>query len=511
MSRKEIGMRKLKELLRYKALGISQNQTERALRVSGKTIRKYWLRADGVGLIYSDGLAEEDIEKRLIVDFGEEPAPHRLDHCDWKRIADEVTKSKVGLNIIWEEEIAAGRFHLSYSQFCRRFTRHHRKSALSFHKEYEPGKIAEVDFCDGIDVVDLRTGEIIKTDLFLMTLGASRYTYGEFCLRQDLPTWLDLHTHAFEYFGGVPEAVVPDNLKSGVAHACRYEPDINPAYAEFTCHYGFVVLPARVGKPKDKPLVERSVMAFQRWFYQRHRERRFTSLAELNEQLWEDLPLYNQKIHRRFGESRKTRFDRLEREKLKPLPERRFEMATWKKAKLHPDCHAVFDYSFYSAPYQLRGDYLDIRATSAVVEIYRKGNRVAVHRRSFQRGCYVTRKEHLPPQHQAILEITPQNILKQAREIGESTEQMVRELMAKYGHPTLGLRACQGVVRLKNRYSAQRLEAACRRALEYKSITFRAVNKILARGLDRQVHQAPDWDVTLRRMNPNLRGREYFH
>lgn len=186
-------------------------------------------------------------------------------------------------------------------------------------------------------------------------------------------------------------------------------------------------------------------------------------------------------------------------------------MATWKKAKLHPDCHAAFDYSFYSAPYQLRGDYLDIRATSSTVEIYRKGNRVAVHQRSYQRGSYVTRKEHLPPEHHAILEITPQHLLKQAKDIGESTEQMVRELMAKYSHPTLGLRACQGVVRLKNRYSPQRLEAACRRALEYRSITFRAVNKILARGLDRQIHQPPDWDADLRRMNPNLRGKEYFH
>lgn len=512
MSKKETSMRKLKELLRYKGLGITQNQTERALKVSGKTIRKYWSRAETKGIVYSESLSEEELERRLIVEYGEPIPSHRLDQCDWERIAGEVSKSKVGLNILWEEEAAAGRFHLSYSQFCRRFERHHRRQALSFHKEYEPGKIGEVDFCDGIDLVDLKTGAVTSTQLFLMKLGASRYVYAEFCLSQDLPTWIDLHIHAFEYFGGVPEALVPDNLKSGVSKACRYEPDLNPVYTELACHYGFVVLPARVAKPKDKPLVERAALDFQKWFYQRWRHRKFFSLAELNQQLWEDLEIYNGgKIHRRFGETRQTRFERLEKGVLKPLPEKRFEMALWKKAKTHPDCHIAFEKSFYSVPFALRGEYLDVRATFSTVEIYHKGKRVAAHLKSQQRGRYQTNREHLPPEHKAILEITPQRLLEEAVSIGPSCEAFVTELFAKYGHPILGLRSALGIVRLVKNYPPQRVEAACQRALQYKALTFKAVRQILQRGLDRQVEQTLDWNLEQRRLNPNLRGKEYFH
>jgi len=322
-----------------------------------------------------------------------------------------------------------------------------------------------------------------------------------------------LHTHAFEFFGGVVEATIPDNLKSGVTKACRYEPVINPTYTEYAAHYGFAVLPARVRKPKDKPLVERTALSFQRWFYQRHRHRRFTSLAELNEQLWQDLDLYHQKTHRRFGESRQARFLRLEKGCLKPLPEKRFELAIWQKAKLHPDCHVSFESHFYSAPFALRGEYLDVRATSAVVELYRKGIRVATHLRSHQRGYYSTKKEHLPPEHKAILEITPQRLLDEAKTIGESTKHMLHELLAKKGHPTLGIRSCQGVIRLKARYGNERLEAACKRALEYRSLSFQAVNKILERGLDQQDKQneLPDWDPDSRRLNPLLRGKDYYH
>lgn len=509
--RKEIGMRKLKELLRLKALGMTQNQTEGALKVSGKTIRKYWSRADQIALIYSETFTEEDLEKKLILDFGEKPPADPVNVSDWARLADEVIQSKVGLNILWEEECSAGRFHLSYSQFCRQFARFHKRSASSFHKEYEPGKIGEVDFTDGISILDPKTGELTPTDLFLMVLGASRSTYAEFCLHQDLPTWLDLHTHAFEYFGGVPEATVPDNLKSGVTKACRYEPETNPTYTEYAAHYGFVILPARVRKAKDKPLVERTAQIFQKWFYQKYRYRTFTSLAELNGQLWADLPLFHQMIHRRFGESRQDRFERLEKKALKPLPERHFELSVWQKAKLHPDCHVTFDRCFYSAPYPHRGDYLDVRATSATVEIYRKGVRIAVHVRSRIRGEFKTQKEHLPPEHQAYLEITPQRLLDEAKTIGEATERMLHELLAKRGHPTLGIRSCQGVVRLKGRYGSQRLEAACRRALDYRAITFKAVNQILQRGLDQQTEISPDWDRGQRELGSHLRGKEYYH
>ncbi|MBF0493492.1 MAG: IS21 family transposase [Deltaproteobacteria bacterium] len=508
--KKEIGMRKLKDLLRLKSLGMSQNQTERALKVSGKTIRKYWGRAEEVSLVYSEALSEEELERKLILDFKEKPAREPVNVCDWQRIADEVVKSKVGLSILWEEECAAGRFRLSYSQFCRHFERVHRRSAFSFHKEYEPGKVAEVDFTDGIPILDLKTGELMDTQLFLMVLGASRFTYGEFCLSQDLPTWLNLHTHAFEYFGGVPELTTPDNLKSGITKPCRYEPQINPSYTEYAAHYGFAVLPARVRKPKDKPLVERAAQIFQKWFYQRHRHRRFTSLSELNGQLWADLEIFHEKPHRRFGESRRSRFDRLEKGSLKALPERGFELSCWKKAKQHPDSHIAFENSFYSASYLYRGEIHDIRATVSTVEIYRKGVRIAVHLRASHRGQFRTQKEHLPPGHQALLEITPQRLLDEAKSVGECTVRMLEEILAKRSHPALGLRSCQGVMRLGSRYGSKRLEAACRRALEYKALNFKAVNQILQKGLDQETQTPPDWDPQ-QRLQSHLRGKDYYH
>lgn len=301
---------------------------------------------------------------------------------------------------------------------------------------------------------------------------------------------------------------MPDNLRAGVAKPCRYDPEVNPSYAELARHFGTVVLPARVRRPRDKAAVEAGVLAVERWVLAPLRNRRFFSLAELNEAMAERVGWLNARPFRGSPASRRELFEEIERPALKPLPEGRFEVAEWKKVTVNIDYHVEFDERFYSVPYQLVRQRLDLRATATTVEVFRTGRRVASHRREYGRRRFVTDPAHMPASHRAHLEWTPSRLVEWARTVSADTAAFVEKILVSRAHPEHAYRTCLGIMSLARRYGSERTGAACERALAAGATSYSSVKSILAEGLDRvplrpsAVPPPPDHE--------NLRGAGYW-
>ena len=322
------------------------------------------------------------------------------------------------------------------------------------------------------------------------------------------------HVRAFEFLGGVPRVVVPDQLKSGVTVASRYEPTVQRSYQEMATHYGTVVLPARPGHPRDKAKVETAVLVAQRWILAKLRNQTFHSIEALNERIGELLEELNERPMRVYGKSRRELFEQLDKSALGALPEKRFACGEWKRVTVNIDYHVEYEHHYYSVPYALLGEKLWVRATRATVEIFRDDSfradaRVTVHERSNVRGRHTTKPEHMPKAHQKHAEWSPSRIVKWAETIGPSTAQLAQAILEERPHPEQGYRSCLGILRLGKRFGDARLEVACARALAVGARSYRHVESILKHGLDRV---PGDGDPTLvSRAHENVRGRDYYH
>ncbi len=339
----------------------------------------------------------------------------------------------------------------------------------------------------------------------MAVLGASNYTYAEATWTQKLPDWIGSHVRAFAYFGGVPEIVVPDNLKSGVHKACYYDPESNPTYQDLAGHYGVAVLPTRAAHPRDKAKVEVGVQIVQRWILARLRHRTFFSLAEANTAIRELLERLNTRRFRRLPGCRRSLFEELEKPVLRPLPINPYEYAEWKKATVGIDYHVEVEDHYYSVPYQLVRQEIQVRFTQTTVEVFKSGKRVAAHPRKFQPHRHTTLEEHMPSSHRAHVEWTPPRILNWASTIGAPVALFIKELLESRAHPEQGFRAAMGVIRLAKKVGNERLKAACRRALAIGGVSFRCVANILDRGQDQL--PLPEEDPTrLPQDHENIRG-----
>ena len=314
---------------------------------------------------------------------------------------------------------------------------------------------------------------------------------------------------AFNFFGGVPRAVVPDNLKSGVAKSCRYEPDLNPAYAELAAHYGTTVIPARPVSPRDKAKVESGVLIVKRWILARLRNLTFFSLAELNIAIAELVIRLNEKPFQKLDGSRKSLFLELEQPELMPLPKTPYQFARWKKARANIDYHIEVEHHYYSVPYRLIGSQLDVRLTATVVEVFNGGVRITSHIRSYKKGGFTTKEEHRPKAHQRYLDWKPSRIIAWAEKTGPATAKLTEAILAKRTHPEHGYRSCLGLLRLGERYSPQRLEQAAARALGSGAHSYKSVKSILEKGLDQlpEEEDAPQLPLI---DHGNLRGSGYY-
>ena len=482
-----IPMSKIREIWRYKSMGLSERQIAKALKHSRNTVKKYLLAP-----VYEEQNAPSQIP---------EVCNDWMSNIDWERIKAEV-EAGVSLNVLWEEEVAKGNCPIQYPGFWKQFSKRFPNLPVTMIRHFQAGERVEIDFCDGIDILLPATGEIIRTHLFMGVLCASRYAYGEFTLSQKSEDFLSAQARMLKFFGGVPQIVSPDNLKSAVNKTHRYDPEINPAYTKLAEHFGFVVVPARVRTPKDKAIIERTLQIFQRWFFARVRHRTFTGLAELNHCLLEHLKLFHQKQHRIFRKSRQEMFEE-ERLHLNPLPSSEYVVETFKRAKLHSDCHFEFDKNLYSAPWKLRGKTLDIWASSTSVTAYFEGERVAMHGRSKTRAKPVTDKSHYPPEHQAYLEITPCRLREEAKDLGQDVYNVINDLMSGPA-PLAHLRRCQGILALRKKYTTEQLNAACKLAREFNRTRVPQIESLAK-------YQRPKESINITRTeNPFLRGDKLF-
>src|SRR5215475_13369024 len=377
-------------------------------------------------------------------------------------------------------------------------------------QSHRAGETLFVDYAgQTMPVVDARTGEVHEAAIFIAVLGASNYTFAEATWSQSLPDWIGSHVRAFAALGGVPQVVVPDNLKAAVSRAHRYEPTLSRTYADLAQHYGVAIVPARAARPRDKAKVEVGVQVVERWILARLRHHTFFALPALNAAITDLLVALNQRPFKKLPGSRQSLFESLDRPALRPLPAQPYEYAEWKLVRVNIDYHVEVDGHYYSVPYTLVRQQLDVRLSAAVVELFAKGKRVASHRRSSQKGRHSTVAAHMPRAHQQYAEWTPQRLIHWAATSGPATAQVVEAILASRPHPQQGFRSCLGIMRLGKSYSAERLEAACRRALTLGACSYKSIESILKKGLDRQpVPQPPASMASPPHLN--IRGPQYY-
>lgn len=502
-------MRKIREVLRLKwSLGRSHREVVRSCSIGQGTVSEFLRRARGLSWEEVQEMDDRELEDRLYppptAGSGPRPEP------DWAEVYQELKRPGVTLLLLWEEYRTDSPHGYGYSWFCDHYRAFRRTLDATLRQDYKAGELLLVDYAgQTIPVVDRHTGEIREAQLFVACLGASQYIYAEATWGQTLPEWIEAHVHALEFLGGSTEILVPDNTKTGVRSPCRYEPEINPTYAEMARHYGIAVIPTRVRKPRDKAKVENAVLQAERWVLARLRKRTFFHLADLNRAVGELVAKLNDKTRKDLGLSRRQLYEKLDRPALRPLPTERYRFASWKKVRVAPDYHVELLRHYYSVPYQLIGQQLDLRASARTVEIFHKARSVARHARSAGPG-HTTVAEHMPKSHQHYLEWTPERLVRWARKSGEATAEVVTTILESKRHPQQGFRSCLGLLSLERRYDAERLEAACRRALLIRSPSYRSVKSILRAGLDQKPLAQEEQTATQRVEHQNIRGAAYY-
>jgi len=496
MASKGLNMKIVEEIRRLKALGFGKRKIARTLGVHRGTVARYY-DDNTASAVYND----EDVAEVL----GNNEAENRwAGEVDWQAVRDEVLTG-IPINIVYAELVEKNKVPVQYAAFWKQLQRRAPCLKTTMVRVFAPGSRTEIDYCDGIAFVNVATGELIETEFFVGVLCSSRYAFAEFTLSQKSSDFLSSHVRMWDYFGGCSQVVAPDNLKSAVTKAHRYDPVLNPAYTKLATHYGFAVVPARVRRPQDKALVERTIQIFQRWFFMVVRNRVFTSLLELNACLREHLVLFNARRHRVFGKSRAEMFVS-EREHLMPLPKDIYQVATHATAKLSRDCHLIFDHNFYSSPHRLRGLVLDVWVTETAVEIYHMAERVAFHPRSKTYGKFLTTPEHYPPAHQAYLEEDIIKVKAWAESTGPEAAKLIGELL--FGpYPLRHLRRAQTILRLSTKYSKAQLEAATTVANRFNQRTSQYIERVIKQSNALSALERGGKTIQ-REFNPHLRGTE---
>jgi len=504
-------MRKIRDVLRLQADGLSKRQIADSLGIGATAAATYMQRAAKAGLAWPLPADLDDAALDALL-YPPPPLSNMPDRRlpDWTRIHSELKRPGVTLQLLWEEYRIAEPNGLSRSWFCERYRQWEKRLSPVMRQTHVAGEKLFVDYAGTtIDIIDAETGEVHACQLFVAALGASSLTYAEATLTQTLPDWIGAHTRAFAYFGGVAAMVVSDNLKSGITKACFYEPAVNRSYQEMATHYGTAIIPARPRKPRDKAKVEVAVQIATRWIIAKLRNRTFFTLAELNAAIGECVAALNERTSRHLGSSRRELFEKIEQSTLKPLPAEPYEFAAWKEVRVGLDYHVDIEKHYYSVPHALLREALWARITARTVELFHNGRRVASHVRSSGNRKPSTIPEHMPASHLRYAEWTPERLLRKAAEVGPKTAILVELIMRDRPHPEQGFRASIGIIGLRRSYGIERLEAACSRALEINARSYRSVKSILQNNLDRKRPASSAEGPAI--VHANIRGSTYFH
>ena len=510
MAARRMSVRKILEILKLKWQdGLSNRQIAVSCNVSPSTVSDLIQRATHAGLSWPSvqEMTDQALEKLLYVDVSLRKPPDVMP--DWQYIHKELSRPGVTLKLLWWEykEIQPDGFQ--YTQFCYHYRQWAKHLDVVMRQHHKAGEKVFVDWAgQTVPIHNPVTGEVSEAYVFVAVLGASNYAFARIYPSMELRDWIQAHCLAFEFFGGVPLIVVPDNLKTGVKKAVYYDPDLNPTYADMARHYGVVVLPTRVRRPNDKSKVEHGVLHVERSILAALRDYTFFSVDEANDAVSEKLEELNNKPFQKLDGSRTSWFLELDKPALRPLPKQRYEFRQWKKAAVHIDYHVEFEKALYSVPYKLVGKSVEILSTQTMVEIFYQGMLVATHKRCTKYERYSTKSEHMPPAHQKYASRSPESMEAWAGTVGDHVQKWAHGLFKRCVHPEQGYRAVLGVIQLAKRYSSERVNNACRRAVLCGAYSYRSVKSILEKGLDSIALDTPTQAALPE--HENIRGAQYY-
>jgi transposase len=509
---------KIIEMLRMFEKGMTQREIAASAGCGKSTI------GDVLRLCEENGITSEAASRLTDAELHEALYPQsqsqpRTKHLpDWKAIHEELAKHKnLNLQFIWEEYRTQRPEGLSYSQFCKLY-RQYRKASdrqVSLYNERKAGELMEVDWMgDTLScVVDNATGGLTAAHFFVAILGYSHLPYVEAFPNEQEPAWITAHVNALRYYSGVPRVIVPDNCRTAVKTPKYYEPIINSAYWELAQHYEVAIVPARSRKPKDKPAVEKSVGWLETWLLGKLRGQRFFSFAELNKTILKYINELSKRPFQKREGSRHSEFIKIDKPALRPLPAHKYEIADIVSRKVGDNYHMEYAGFYYSVPYTLHGEVVILRATSSMIEIIDKNQiRMASHERRYtpSNGRYVTREEHMPPNHLAVhqqRQFDGNRYRSWAKKIGINTYFIIDSLLSCGKVEEQGYKSCMGILQFSKTYGETRLEMACKRARELGSYTYSTVKTILKNGTESVMTGAK----TATPEHENIRGYGYYN
>jgi transposase/transcription elongation factor Elf1 len=520
--KKRVHMKQLREIFRLKFnCKRSSREIASMLKISPGTVSNYLIALDRMGLSWEkelQKLSEEELHQKFInyniVDSNASDNSNcnkEFTPLDFNYIYQELKRKGVTLLLLWEEykEQNPGTFY-SRSRFCSLYKKWSKTLNATMRHSHKAGDKLFIDYCGPtIPIIDYATGEEKEAQVFVAVMGASNYTYAEATWTQSLIDWTASHTRMFDFLGGVPNLLVPDNLKSGVKKACKYDPVINSTYSDLICHYDTAVMPARPYRPRDKAKAEAGVLLVERWIMAKLRNIDFFSLAEVNNKIKELLEVLNNKKFQKLDGSRKSQFELLDKPTLKQLPKTKYEFTEEKKVKLNIDYHFEIKSHYYSAPYTLIGKSFIVKYNAYKVEAIYQGKKIAIHARNYKRGSHTTLPEHMPEKHKKHLAWSSERFINWASKIGPETSSVVKFLIKKKKHPEQSYRTCLGLLNLSKTYGEKRLESASKIANKVNAKNRASILQILKNGMDK-IPQSKEEEHYPVQEHKNIRGPEYF-
>lgn len=507
-------MSNIRHLLRLYTQKQTQSEIIVQTGIPRRILKKYieTFKASGLSFEEINQLSDKDIEELFAIPKENYFTEIQLALFDYFPLVEkEIRKKGVTFYILWEEYIKKYPDGVSHGHFKKQFFRWKSRITPTLRKEHKSGDKLFIDFAgEKLSIIDKQTGQERQVEVFVAVLGASQLTYVEAVMSQRKEDFIPVCEEALHYYGGIPAAIVPDNLKSAVTKSSKYEPTINETFADFAEHYNTTILPTRAYKPKDKALVENAIKIIYTRIYAKIRNETFYSLEELNKAIRVLLEEHNDHIVTGKDFSRRQCFEETERKTLLPLPTIRYEfkkqligtVMSYGHVCLVPDKH------YYSVPYHLIGKKVKVMFTRYNVEIFYRYERIALHKRSYGSHKYTTDQEHLPPSHRFVNKLTPAHFLKEADEIHADVRHYIHKILEHASHPEKGYKMCMGILALGRKVGKERLTKACRRALGYKSYSYKTINSILEKGLD-ILNDAENERIKMP-SHANIRGAEYY-
>ena len=517
MANTTITMDTLRQIIRLKSEGTSNRKISKLLSIHRETIRKYVDQMTLLGIDYKSLLTESDVDLNLIF---EKHQFVKTDLVRYNELRDffpyaikELGRTGVDRYNLWTEYKDLHPQGYTYSHFCREYNRWYKTKEISAHFEYKAGEKLFIDFTGkNLCYVDKATGELILAEVYVAILGFSNYIYVEATTSQKKEDFLQATENALQFLGGVPQAIVPDNLKSAVTKACKYEPNLNESFENFAVHYGTTLLPTRPHEPQDKSLVEAAVRLIYKRVFAPIRNMTFFSLGELNVEIRRLMVLTNALPFQIKEHKRTMLFNEMERLELRPLPEHRYEYKSYRWVTVQKTSHIYIseDKNYYSVHHQYNGQKVKVAYTTTMVEIFYNHERIAVHQRSRLNSKYTTVREHMASNSTFMTDWNPEFFTSWASGIGESTKEFVEKVLASKAHPEQGYKSALGILNLakKKGVGKERLNNACNRALAYGDYTYPRVKSIIDKGLDiAPVDAVLQFNIPL---HENIRGQSYY-